>query len=213
MWPWEWLFDPSNPINKVGKAVYDFVYRIISTIMGWLTGIITAIWATLYTIAAQIANMLTQFVDFVASVAWTVAMSILHAVQQVEAWVGQLISNIWGYIWGMLSWISSAIAWLELKIYQVFQDMIKWVYDNVIHPIWDALNEFRIWATHWILVIGMYINHPELLIDLIGATLWRLWTQYVVRYGSALARWMLRSMMGMAGEIFDLLEHILTSII
>jgi hypothetical protein len=40
-----------------------------------------------------------------------------------------------------------------------------------------------------------------------------MWMQYVTRFGAVLARFIVQRMMGLAGPVFDLLEHILASIL
>lgn len=213
MFPWDWLFDENNPVNKVTRAVYDFVYRIVSYVVDWFSIGIYAIWTVLYTIGAQVASIFVRFAELVANIAVTIATTVAHVVAEITKWVGGLIANVWGYVTGFFAWITARVVWLEAKIAQVFQDIIKWVYDNFIRPIWDKITDTISWVTGWINRIWMYIEHPELLVELIGGVLMRLWTQYVLRFGSAFARWLVRSMMGMAGEIFDLLERILDSVL
>lgn len=213
MFPWDWILDPSNPVNQVATKIYNFVANAISGVMSWVSAAITTIWTYIIAIASEVTNLWNQFISYVVNIAVTVASAISSAINSVIRWINGVIAQVWSFIQGVYTWTIGEIHRLEQAIYNGIQDVIRWIVQNVVQPVVAAFTVFEQFATRWLNLFIQYVQHPELLAELLAGALLRLWIQYVRRFGSVIARWLLHQMMSTAGTVFDLLEHILVSIL
>lgn len=213
MFPWDWILDPGNPVNQVATKIYNFVANAISGVMSWVSAAITTIWATLSMVFAEISNLWNQLVNFAVSIAVTVANAVTTAFSRITSWVSSIIANVWNFALSAYNWTIQQVHRLEQLIYSSVRDALNWIVQNVVQPVIATFEVFKTFVLVWINRLIQYLQHPELLAELIAGALLKLWMQYVARFGTVIARWLLRQMMSTAGEVFDLLERILASIL
>lgn len=213
MWPWDWVTALGSGISGISQKIYDWVSQQIASVMSWVTSAISDIWNAISAIYRDISNLWNQIVGFVVNLIGTITLWVENIVQGITRWVEQLVGSLWQRVTDVINWILGEIGRISAYVSSAVQNIIRWVYNDVWLPIVRAVNDVRNFAVQWIGRIWQYFEHPELLVALIAGNLLRLWQQYILRFGTAIAKWLLRKMMGLAGEVFDLLEMILSAII
>lgn len=213
MWPWDWVTALGSGIAGISQKIVDWVGQQIAAVMSWVTSAITDIWNTIDQIYQDIRNLWDQIVNFVTTLVGSVVAWTEHFIQSILEWVGQQFTYLASYLSDAIRWITDTIRQIYNYVGGWVQSVIRWVHDDIYMPLYRFVNDVLTFARTWIARIWQYFEHPELLINLIGSSLWSLWSRYVVRYGAAVARWLLRRMVGLAGEVFDMLETIISAII
>lgn len=211
---WDWLLGGGTILaSGVPKQVYDWVISGLSWLWAWVSSAITQIWATITTIWNSIRNLWSQISAFVMTLLVSIENWVKSLVQSVVSWVTGWIAQLWGYVTGFFTWIGTQLTNLWNYIYGIAATIIRWVNDNVIVPLTSAINNIRAFFTQWIVRIWMYIQHPELLVNLIAGALLALWQQYIQQFGGMVVRWILQKSLQQAGFFYDVIETILASIL
>lgn len=213
MWPWDWISAAGNAISGLTQKAVDWVNSLIASVMSWVTDAINSTWKSLQSLWNDVTNVWNQLVGFInklSNEAWT---WINNVANDIYKWAGQMLNDLWSYAKSVYYWALGEIN----KLYGLVDGWINAIYRWVQKEIWDPLvrlyNDIKNWAVQAFNKVWQYIEHPELLVQLIGAFLLRMWTQYVVRFGSVIARWLIHNMTNMAGEVFDMLETIISSVL
>lgn len=213
MWPWDWVIAAGNGISGIAQKIYDWVTQQIAALTSWVTSAISDIWNAISRIYQDIANVWNEVVRFVVNLVAMAEAWVENTVNGILRWTGEQFLHLVNSINDFIQWVEQSIGRLTNQLVGYIQGVVRWVHDEVWVPLVRAISDVRSFVTTWIPRIWQYIQHPELLVKLIAGDLLGFWQRYVMRYGTAIARWMLRKMMGMAGEVFDLLETILSAII
>lgn len=213
MWPWDWVIAAGNKLAGVSKDVYDWVSSLIASVTSWVNDAINSIWHGINQVWADITRVWNTLVAFVSTLAAQVWGAIARAVDQLTSWALRLINDIWGYLRGLYDWIVRQIDRVWHDVLALIDEIYRWVKKEIWDPLVRLYNDIKDWVEQWIARIWQYIEHPELLVQLIGSFLLRMWTQYVLRFGSVIVRWLLHHMTSMAGEVFDMLESIISSVL
>lgn len=213
MWPWDWVIAAGSAISGVSQAVYNWVTQLVTTMMSWVTDAINSIWNTIKSIWDGIHNVWDQVSRYAEELVNGVYRFISSSVSDIMNYVGRLIDDVWHYAQSVYEWVVRSLSDLENRLLSYVNRVYNWVRTEIWDPLNRLYNGIRDWATQWIGRIWQYIEHPELLVNLIGAFMLRMWMQYVIRFAAVFTRWLIRSMASMAGEVFDLLEHVISSII
>ena len=213
MWPWDWITSAGNAISGLGQKAVDWVNSLIASVMSWVTGAINSIWKSIQSTWDDIDNMWNRLVGYIDNLTQTAWNWVTHTASQIYDWALRLINDIWHYIYGLYSWAVSELDKLGRLIERIWSDIVGWVVREIWDPLKRLYDDVKNFIDTWIPRIWQYIEHPELLVQLIGAFLLRMWLQYVIRFAGVLTRWIVRNMLGMAGEVFDVLETILANIL
>lgn len=213
MWPWDWVIAAGNAISGLSQKAIDWVNSLIASVTSWVSSAIDSIWSSITGIWHDIQSVWDQLVGFVNNLwvqLWAGITSLGHTISD---WVSRLVNDLWSFINRLYDWASNELGRLGGLIDKVWNDITRWVQTEIWDPLVRAYEDVKTWVTGLFNRVWQYIEHPELLVSLIGGFLLRLWMQYVMRYAMPLARWVVRNMMGLAGPVFDLLESILTNIL
>lgn len=213
MWPWDWVIAAGRGVVGLSQKVVDYINSVIASVMSWVTSAIASIWSGLGTLVSDVALALGQAINFAENLVKQVWDALEFLSRTLNQLVYYLFNTAWQYIQGIFNWVVGQLARLEANLLSWANDVYQWVLREVYDPLKRAYDGMLNWATGWFNQIWQYIQHPELLVQLIGAFLLRMWLQYVLRFAAVFTRWIVRNMMGMAGEVFDVLENILSNIL
>lgn len=213
MWPWDWVIAAGQWISGVSQSVYNWVTRLVTSVTDWATNAFNAVWTYLGTLVSYIASVWDRTVMFVNTLAAQVWAIIAKTGQDISNWVTGIWNDLWKYAKSAWDWSVQAVDKIYHWIDYVVNAVYSWVQREVWQPLKRAWDDFTNWASGWITRIWQYIEHPELLVKLLGSFLLSMWTSYIRQFGITLTRWFIRNMRGLAGEVFDLIEYILSAII
>lgn len=214
MWnPWNWV-----------KAGWDFSFGSIKQLYQWVLGIIGQI----YDYVNGWIQWLQNKIDNLASWALNMAVSIeqwaqgvfnsiigyaKYLIAQVTAWTLNLWNQLYSYIkqaWDFAHWVYS---YLSNLVWGWIQDIYQWVVHNIWDPLYNYITGIYKTLTKYINYLLQYIEHPELLANLIGGYLLKVWLSLAKRFAVPLAKWWMRMMMHLVGDFVDIIESILSGIL
>jgi phage-related protein len=213
MWPWDWVIAAGNAVAGISQQVYDWVSRLIASVTSWVTNAFNVVWNAIGTLVADIASVFGSAIAFAESLLGQLWGVIQQVRQDITNWVTRIWNDVWNYARGVYDWALNELGNLERSVDALFNAVYQWVQREVFDPLKRLYDGLMSWVTGWINKIWQYIQHPELLVQLVGGFLMRTWLSYVRQFGPVLARWLIRNMRGLAGEVFDLLEHVISSVL
>lgn len=214
MWSWL-LLGGVTAIFATGvpKAVYNWVLQQLTYVISAIGDAITAIWNAIQQIWNDIYGLWGRITAFIASLLTTVYNWVQSLINSTIGWVQRLWNDLWNFVNGIWSWVISKWAELYSLIIHSIDDIRNWVYSNIYLLLKQYMEDGYRFLTHAISRIAMYIDHPELLVKLLAGYLWSVWLDLAKQFGGLIIRWIIRTTESAAGEFFDLLETILSSII
>lgn len=140
----------SNGIAKVVdyiKAVKPILMQVFSPVVEFVGGIVAKV-QEFFAAASEKANVFMQYVNAVKD---TIANHVWPVVQKVVEFVGDMIGQLYDFISQseLLADIFSAIQSFISAVYDAVGNAItalKWVFDNVIMPILNAIEKAYRWV-------------------------------------------------------------------
>lgn len=213
MWPWDWVLAAGSGISGLTQKAVNWVSSLIASVMSWVNSAIASIWGAIYSAWHDIRTVWNSFLAWVGSVAIMVAGAIDRFSHLVSNWILGLVGAIWAYIKSLYSWALNQINTIWHYIYQLTSDLYGWVIREVYNPLVQLYNGIRNWVSQMFNDVWQYIQNPELLVNLLGGFIVRNTLKYAKQFAVPITRWLIRNMKGLAGEVFDLLEQVLTSIL
>lgn len=203
---WNWGISGIDDLWRKVLSIFQAVYSYIDS---WITAV-----------ANYLGQLWHDFIAFVNSVVkWvnsvTLALEnwVIKLYHDVESWVSGLFTQLYNYAVGLYHWALSQLDKLGNLIQYVWNQLLSWVINN----IWDPLYNFISGAYKWITTNGYYVfyllTHPDKLAQLLGSYLLREWLNLSRKYGGAVGRWLVHSMLGMGSEIVGLFADMLAKII
>lgn len=213
MWPWDWVIAAGNAVSGLSQKAIDWVNSLIASVMSWVTSAINSIWSTISSIWADIQsvwNGLVSFINTVASEVWT---GIRVLTVQVTGWIVDAVNGVRQFaedayhaVWNALNNVSNFLNGVINQVY-------RYIKEGVLDPLTRLYNDVKNWTVYTFNRVWQYIQHPEMLVSLIGGYLFSIWLQLVRRYARPVVHWIINVMKSMAGEVFDLLEEVISSVI
>lgn len=214
MWnPWNWVHSLWDTAFSGLKQLFQWVINefglLYDYVNGWITWLENAV-AGAISYAYHLALSIEQWAMSIFNnvVGWAT-----HIFQDITKWV----SGLWDQLYQLIVQGWNFAHWVYNYLYNLVTGWINDVYKWVIRNIWDPLYN---WATGLFKYLTQYINyllqfiqHPELLAELIGGYLLKTWLSLARRFAVPLARWWMRTMMSMVGEFFDIIETIISQVL
>lgn len=213
MWPWDWLSAAGNALSGLTQKAVDWVNSLIASVMSWVTDAINAIWKSIQGVWDDVTHVWNTLVGVINRIVVDVWNGIYNLSTSIGRWVLGLVNDLWKYANWLFSWTLQQLDLLTKLAWEWVSDVYTWVRNEIWDPLVRLYNDVKAWAVQMFNQVWQYIEHPELLVNLIGAFLLKVWLEYAAKYGVMLARWLVKNMMGAAGEVFDLLETVISSII
>lgn len=213
MWPWDWIKAAGSAISGLSQKAVDWVNSLVASVMSWVTDSLNAVWSSITGLWNDITGVWNKLVGFIEHTAETIWNTFYRWTHIIADWITGMISQLWQYAQGIYNWALKQINAVWNYIFQFARDIYSWILRNIWDPLYQDFQNATAWASQWFNQIWQYIEHPELLVNLLGRYLLTVWLQLVKQFAVPLVRWLIRAMRTMAGEVFDLLESVISSII
>lgn len=214
MWnPWNWV-----------KAGWDFSFGSIKQLYQWILGIIGQVY--------DYINGWVQWLETAINQAFAYAYNLAVSIEQwgnsmfnnIVGWVNSIGANIMRWASGLINQVVQLAReawdfghWVYSYLYNLvsgwINDVYRWVLQNIWQPLYNLATGIYRDLTAWVNYILQFIQHPELLANLIGTYLLKEWLSLVKRFAVPLARWWMRTMMSLAGEFYDIIETIISQVL
>jgi hypothetical protein len=194
----------------------------IDNVVRWVTSTIAAVYSyfdKLYTWLWHEEIVLSQTINRFAAEAYHYTLTVYNTVNAI---LNRLFADLWHLLkhdfavaWSWITWLKREITYIFDYVRKQAESLVssieQWVVSNIYDPL---LNEIRA-LEHRILAPIVYaydlVTHPDKLVKIIASYLWREWVTLLKKYSKPIARFLLHAMIGMAKELADLLEIIITA--
>jgi hypothetical protein len=210
---WDWL---SSAFDSIWSALGDWgrnLLNAIAAVYSFINWVRDELWRGLREVNDYAWSLYRSSRDFIVSVyhfaEWIVDVAI-RDIWDFGRWVYREAINFATSVRDMaMRWIDYAIHFIERTI----SDLTSWVIRNIWHPLWNEIT--GIW--HWVHVAGDWlydvVTHPEKLATILASWAYRELPRVMLRFSRPIGRWLIHGMKDRAGEVFDVIEHILAAII
>lgn len=213
MWPWDWIIAAGSGISGLGQKAVDWVNSLIASVMSWVTDAVNTIWRTISNIWNYIAHVWLVINSFVVQVAENIYRWADHEIHIISDWILGMVNQLWAYAQSLYKWATNQLNQVWNFLFQFIHDIYSYILNNIWNPLYQDFQDAKAWASQWFNSVWQYIEHPELLVNLIGHYLMTVWLQLARQFAVPFVRWLIRAMRSMAGEVFDMLENVISSII
>lgn len=214
MWnPWNWVKGAWNAGFNSLKDLYQWVLNQIGIVYDYVNGLVNSVWDAIggaLTTAYNLANAIEQWSQ--SWFTWIIDFT-RNEISRITSWVGGLWDSLWQwvkYLWNYAQYLAS---YLPNLVWGWVQDVYRWVIGNIWDPLWNRITGLITWVTAQLNYILMYLQHPELFGELIIRAFARLWLTYTRRFALPVMRWLIRTLTTFRGEVFDLIETVISSLI
>jgi len=210
---WDWIAGLAGQTWGNINQLYQYILRIIQGVIGWIAAQLDFISAEITSIWSFIANLSSQIWGFVSGVVVSIETALVLMAQNFTGWVTGLISDLRNYADWVYSTLAGSIGALYGNVRQWISGVQQWALNN----IWNPLHDFAAGMFTQLLNLSNFVygllGHPDRLAALLAQYLWLSWLDLLKSYSGAIGRWLVRSMLGMAGEVVDVLESIIAALI
>lgn len=202
-----------NLITGAINDVKNWILRLIQAVYSFIGQEIDALGSELDSLWNEAVGLYHSVEQFAIGVYDTLSNAITTAYHDILQWAQNAINDVVSFVKSALQVINDAIDDIYHKILQVYDDIESWVMTH----IWDPLYNFAMTAIHWIENEGTYlydlVTHPEKLVALLAKYIWDAWLEIFKDAVQPIARWLLHTMLGLAGDLADVLETLLTALL
>lgn len=187
---------------KLIHAVYSFVNKLFAELRKSVNSV--------YQSLVHFARSITKY----ASQVYTFARWIVEKyVPSVIRWADQELHALLNDINSVLHYAETWIVRLANDIVSAVRNVTSWVIDHVYRPLLNDVTTVWHWITHEGAFIYDLITHPEKLAALLASYLWGSWLGLFKSHGKQIARWLLKGMPNMVGELTDALETFISNLL
>lgn len=214
MWnPWNWVKSLWNTSFTGVKQLFQWVINEFGLLYDYVNALILWVETAINAAMTYALNLATSIERWVNSI-WN---NLVGWVKQLGAdivrWTSGLINQLWSYVQEALNFAHWVYSYLTGLIARAINDMYQWVLRNIWDPLYNWVTGIYKYLTQYINYILQFIEHPELLAQLIGTYLLKTWLSLAKRFAVPLARWWMRTMMSLTGEFFDIIESIISQVL
>lgn len=203
---WNWGISGLDDLWKKVLSIFSAVYSYID---GWITAV-----------SNYLGQLWTDFVNFANSVVkWVgaVAQSIENWVSKlysdIQQWVSRIWNDLYQYAVGVYHWALSQLERLATLIQYVWNQLLNWVINNIWNPLYNFISGIYQWITTNGYYVFYLLTHPDQLAKLLGEYLLREWMNLSRKYGAAVGRWLVHSMLSMGSDVAGLFGDVIAKII
>lgn len=192
---WNWIL-------KTISAVYSFIDREFQVVERYATDIynfLDGLFHTAWNFIVQVYNYAKSIVDVV--------------IRDLISWVTRIWNDVFSFAKGVYEQLVQWVDFLKHLIASLIDDVRKWIINDIWNPLFAAIKTALDWITHEGAMMFDLLTHPNKLVALLGHYLWVAWLDLIKVAAKPIARWLLHTMMGMAGEVADVIETIIASLI
>ncbi len=189
-------------ITRTIQAVYSWFDREIS----WLSREIVAGYHATLTLFDQAWHYIIVVYNYARYIALVLIVNVI-------IWTLRIVNDVWKFAHWVYNETIRYFNLVHVMLQAAIDYLIKWIMANIWTPLFNQIAGIL----HWIAEHGSYIvsllYHPENLVKLIAAELWKSWLSLLTKYSKPIARWLIRSMYGLERELSDLIERILAAML
>ena len=210
---WDWLSNQFGNVFSDVNSAYQWLMGVIRSVWSWLWSSLVGIYAEFTVLMADIGSIAQGFFSLVYSI-WAQAQTLIFAVfGSLASIIGTQVSRLWSYALSMYATFADLSNKAFTLIYNVEQRIYGWIGTYVVAPFTAIIGAISGRLGHlWDEYFGL-ITHPERIVKLIGGYLWSAWHDILKKGGRGIGRFLLHGMMGIAGEVWDVMESILSAFI
>lgn len=214
MWnPWNWV-----------KGAWNWSFGSIKDLYQWILNQIAAVYDYINSYVTWLEDSISGVVTWMKGLAWGIeqwAMSwftwTLDWARRTFDGITSWVTGLWDWLWQWIQYLDSFATWvynyLRNLVWGWITDVYQWVVHNIWDPIWNYVNGTIKWVTVWINYLYQFIQHPEILGELIVRALFKLWYYYARILAAPFARWLVSGFRLAQAELFDLIEIVLSNIL
>ena len=206
-----WLASVVNLITGAIDDIKKWIVRIIQTIYSYFNGLIDALGRELVNVWNELYAFITQVEHWAIVTFSTLSNAITTGFHDIISWASAAITDVKNWALDAYHYILNLIDDIYHRLLALWDAIVKWVMQNIWNPLYNLVSG----AIHWIENEGAYIwnliTHPDLIVKLLGHYLWISWLDLIKFYGKPIGRWLMHSMLGLAGELADVVETFIAS--
>lgn len=192
---WNWIL-------KTISAVYSFIDREFQVVERYATDVyhyLDGLFHTAWNFIVQVYNYAKSIVDVV--------------IRDVVSWVTRIYNDVYGFAKGVYEQLVQWVDYLKHLIASAIDDVRAWIINDIWNPLFNSIKSALSWILHEGAMMYDLLTHPDRLAALLGSYLWRAGLGLIKAGAKPIARFFVHVMMGMAGEIADVLEAIISALI
>jgi phage-related protein len=192
---WNWIL-------KTISAVYSFIDREFQVVERYATDVynyLDGLFHTAWNFIVQVYNYAKSIVDVV--------------IHDVVSWVTRIWNDVFSFAKGVYEQLVQWADYFKHLIASVIDDIRTWVVNNIWNPLFNSIKEALGWITHEGAMMYDLLTHPDKLVALLGGYLWSAFLGLIKAGARPIGRFLVHIMMGMAGEVADVLEAIISSLV
>lgn len=202
-----------NAITGAINDVKNWILRLIQAVYSFIDGEIDALGREIldvYNEAIALGRSVEQYAVSIYTVLSSVITTGLH---DVISWASNALNTLSSIVNAAIHDIEAGLDDVRNRILQAYHDIESWVMQNIWDPLWNFITT----AIHWIENEGAFVydllTHPDKLVKLIASYIWQEWLTLLKTYAAPIGRWLLHSMIGLAGDLIDVFETIIAALL
>ena len=193
--------------------LYHWIVRQIASVYTWIDNILASIGAEFMAIASTIAGYFTEAMIAIGAAVVDAAAFTMKMFGDIYSWATAELYALSVQLGGMFSYFTRGLsdAWNTFTGW--IEQLRQWVEQNVLGPLTSWLKTLEGYVTYWLGYILKYIQHPELLVQLLGGYLASAWLALLKQFALPITRFIMNNMRSLADEFVGLLEEIISAIL
>ena len=206
------------------KRLWSLITGDINNIVSWITRTIQAVYSWFdreisllahdivagYHAALTLFDQAWHYILVVYNYAKYIALVLIA---NVLIWTLRIVNDVWAFAHWAYRETVHYFGLVHAMLQAAIDYLIKWIMANIWTPLFNQIAGILRWiAEHGSYIVSL-LYHPENLVKLIAAELWKSWLDLLKRYSKPIARWLLHSMRGLERELADVLERIIAAML
>lgn len=208
-----WLSDIGHFITGSISVVKDWLIRIIQSVYSFLDATLRHLESELVTSWNELNGFIGAVERFARSAYDALTIYVRVMWKETLSWVTSALDDIRTYLDRTVSWITHEITRLSAETLALIDDLKTWIVKNIIDPLISDVSAILNWLETYGSLVTTFLTHPDILAAWLARYLWRSYFELIRKYSVPIGRWIIHSMIGVAGDVADVLETIMTSLL
>jgi hypothetical protein len=192
---WNWIL-------KTISAVYSFIDREFQVVEHYAADI----WNAADNLFHDAWNFITQVYNYAKSIVDVV-------IRDLVSWVTRTWNDVFSFAKGVYEQLVTWVDYLKHAIAVGLDDLRTWAVNDVWNPLFKYVSEALGWIAHEGAMMYDLLTNPDKLAALLGSYIWKAGLGLIKAGARPIGRFFVHIMMGMAGEIADVLEAIIAGLL
>lgn len=208
-----WLSDIGHFITGSISVVKDWLIRIIQSVYSFLDATLRHLESELVTSWNELNGFIGAVERFARSAYDALTIYVRVMWKETLSWVTSALDDIRTYLDRTVSWITHEITRLSAETLALIDDLKTWIVKNIIDPLISDVSAILNWLETYGSLVTTFLTHPDILAAWLARYLWRSYFELIRKHSVPIGRWIIHSMIGVAGDVADVLETIMTSLL